>query len=191
LHFSNLQQYNDFLLQFKHRNGEKVAQEDHTEQEPATEQATEPVEEDRSSFNRNKAGSNRFTAKFNKNSKEEPEETEGEGKTEVPIASRSKLFAASERTPGIASHFVPKVKHVDENAPTTTSSTTLTTSTTTASVEESSTRKKSFGAFGKDLLSSIPIEDDVSALLPEGFSLKPETSSLGSFVQVSFYSNCN
>ena len=86
----------------------------------------------------------------------------------------------------MASHFVPKVKHVDEStSTTTTSSTTLTTSTTTASVEESSSKKKSFGGFGKDLLSSIPTEDDVSGLLPEGFSLKPETSSLGSFVQVS------
>ena len=168
---------------------EGADEEDHTakqDEEDATEQATEHVEEhpeeDRSSSN-SKGGKtfNRFTAKFNKqNSSKEETDSEGENKTDIPAtASRSKLFSASERTPGIASHFVPKVKQVAEGS-TTTTSTTLTSSTTTASIDETSTRKKTFG---KDLLSSIPIEDDISALLPEGFNLKPETSSIG-FVQV-------
>jgi hypothetical protein len=182
------------LIQFKHRNGEKVTNgdEDHTskqdEEEDATEQATEhvdePAEEERSGSGNNKGGKtfNRFSAKFNKqNGSKEETDSEAEGKTELPV-SRNKLFSTSERTPGIASHFVPKVKQVaDVPSSTTTTSTTITSSTTTASVEET-TRKKTFG-FGKDLLSSIPVEDDISALLPEGFNLKPETSSIG-FVQV-------
>jgi hypothetical protein len=183
-----------FLIQFKHRNGEKVTNgdEDHTskqeEEEDATEQATEhvdePAEEERSGSGNNKGGKtfNRFSAKFNKqNGSKEETDSEAEGKTELPV-SRNKLFSTSERTPGIASHFVPKVKQVaDVPSSTTTTSTTITSSTTTTSVEET-TRKKTFG-FGKDLLSSIPVEDDISALLPEGFNLKPETSSIG-FVQV-------
>ena len=117
------------MLQFKHRNGEKVThgEEDHTltqdgEEEQATEQATEHEgevpEEDRSSNfnNKNKSG-NRFTPKFGKHnnnntsSKEENEEpTEGaENKTENPSVFRQKLFSSSERPHSIASHFVPKV----------------------------------------------------------------------------------
>jgi hypothetical protein len=92
---------------------------------------------------------------------------------------RTKLFSTSERAP---SHFVPKAKLAADGATTTTASTTLTTSTTTAPLPtDETTRRK---PFGKDLLASIPVEDDVSALLPEGYVLKPETTSVG-IVQVS------
>ena len=149
-------------------------------EEDATEQVTELTEEDRSS-GRNKSG-NRFTPKLSKNSKEVEVETEQpsldatEPKIENPVQ-RAKLFSTSERAP---SHFVPKVKQNVDGSTTTSTSSTLTTSTTTAASVDETTRKKTFG---KDLLSSIPIEDDVSALLPAGFVLQPETSSVG-IVQV-------
>ena len=103
--------------------------------------------------------------------------SEPETRPESP-SSRPKLFSTSERAP---SHFVPKVKQNSDAPTTTTTSTTLTTSTTTAASTDETTRKKTFG---KDLLSSIPIEDDVSALLPPGYVPQPETSSVG-IVQVS------
>ena len=184
-----------FLSQYKFSHGEKIdnskeGEEDSTtkldsDQEQATEHADEPAEEDRSGGKQNRNG-NRFTPKFgknNSNSKESEVDTEkpaqdSETRPESP-SSRPKLFSTSERAP---SHFVPKVKQNADGSTTTTTSTTLTTSTTTvasASADET-TRKKTFG---KDLLSSIPIEDDVSALLPAGFVLQPETSSVG-IVQV-------
>jgi hypothetical protein len=141
-------------------------------------------EEDRTTGKSNKTG-NRFTSKFSKNNSKESEadsETpspDSESKPENP-ANRTRLFSTSERAP---SHFVPKVKQNAEST-TTTTSTTLTTSTTTVASTEEATAKRTSG---KDLLSSIPIEDDVTGLLPAGFVVQPETSSVG-IVQVPIFS---
>lgn len=171
-----------------HEKGAAIGEEDSTDkqetEEDATEQVTELTEEDRSS-GRNKSG-NRFTPKLSKNSKEVEVETEQpsldatEPKIENPVQ-RAKLFSTSERAP---SHFVPKVKlGVEPSATTTQTSTTLTTSTTTLPSTDETTRRKNIG---KELLSSIPLEDDVSALLPPGYVLQPETSS-SKIVQVHDY----